>query len=182
MKPENTTPHTRQSSSREIPSENCETLTLLQGPEAFAKHLQQMLTQGRRHVEILTQQLDPLLFANADVCAALSGLARAHRQAEVRILIKDPKPLFGRHHPLLALQKRLTSKVNIRRLTTPPHSEHQGYVIVDQRQLLLQHQEGEFQGFCNTDAAPEAKSLLEEFNTLWLRHAEEIVELRPLSL
>lgn len=169
-------------SAREIPSESCESLTLLHGPEAFSKHLQQMLAGGRRYVDILTQQLDPLLFANADVCDALSALARTHRQAEIRILIKDPKPLLGKHHALLALQKRLTSKIKIRRLKIQPQNEHQGYVIVDQRQVLLQHHDGEFDGFCNTNAAPEAKAFLEEFTLLWQRQTVEIAELRPLSL
>ncbi|MBU3070488.1 hypothetical protein KOI40_11690 [Aestuariicella sp. G3-2] len=183
MNPESSTdtPH-NPGSDREIPSQSCDTLTLLHGPEAFAKYLHRMLAGGRRYVDILSQQLDPILFADSEVCSALSALVRAHRQAEVRILVKDPKPLFGRHHALLALQKRLTSKIKIRKLNIQPQNENQGYVIVDQRQLLLQHHDGEFDGFSNTDAAPESKALLEEFNLLWQLQSSEIAELRPLSL
>ncbi|WP_439136279.1 hypothetical protein [Pseudomaricurvus sp.] len=183
MNPDTTAnPQANPTSAREIPSEVCDSLTLLHGPEAFAKHLQQMLASGRRYVDILSQQLDHSLFANRAVCDALSALVRAHRQAEVRILVKDPKPLFGKHHALLALQKRLTSKIKIRQLKIEPQNENQGFVIVDQRQLLLQHHDGEFDGFSNTNAAPEAKALLEEFTLLWQRQSAEIAELRPLSL
>lgn len=167
---------------RETPSAHCDTLTLLQGPAVFAKYLQQMLASGRRYVDILSAQLDPQLFAHPDVCDQLSRLAREHRHAEIRILVKETSALLGKRHALIALQQRLTSKIKIRQLKVAPQNESQGYVIVDQRQLLLQHHDGEFDGFCNTDTAPQAKALLEEFNALWQRQADEIAELRPLSL
>lgn len=167
---------------REFSSEHCDTLTLLHGPAAFIKHLHNMLASGRRYVDILSGQLDPRLFADAQVCEQLSRFAREHRYAEIRILIKDPSALLGKRHGLVVLQGRLSSKIKIRHLKAAPENDNQGYVIVDQRQLLLQHHEGEFDGFCNTDAAPRAKSLLEEFNLLWQRQADEIAELRPLAL
>lgn len=183
MQPETAAPHLAESGpEREIPSEHCDTLTLLHGPSAFARHLQQMLTSGRRYVEILSAQLDPALFAAPEVCTQLSRLAREHRFAEIRVLVRDPSALLGKRHGLVALQSRLTSKIKIRHLKVAPQNDSQGYVIVDQRQLLLQHHEGEFDGFCNTDTAPQAKALLEEFNVLWQRQAEEIAELRTLSL
>lgn len=167
---------------REIRSEHCATLTLLRGPAAFARHLQQILANGRRFVDILSTQLDPPLFADPDVCAQLSRLAREHRQAEIRVLVREPSALLGKRHALVALQSRLTSKIKIRHLKIAPEDKAQGYVIVDQRQLLLQHRDGEFDGFCNTDTAPNAQALLEEFNQLWQRQAEEIPELRTLPL
>lgn len=169
-------------SGREIHSEHSDTLTLLRGPAAFARHLQQMLASGRRFVEILSAQLDPQLFADPEVCAELSRLAREHRHAEIRIMVREPAALLGKRHALVALQRRLTSKIKIRHLKAAAEDEARGYVIVDRRQLLLQHRDGDYDGFCNTDAAPKANALLTEFNQLWQQQAEEIPELRPLSL
>ena len=167
---------------REIPSAVCETLTLIQGPLAFEKHLHKILATAERRLHILSKDLDPTLFSNEKTCSLISALARRHPSIEIKLLVKEPKALIGHRHRLAALHQRLPSKIELRHLLTEPNKADMGYVIVDGRQLLLQHGDGEYDGFCNTDAAAESRSLLDEFNELWGRQSGEIKELRPLSI
>ncbi len=166
----------------ECPSETSSSLTLLQGAPAFTKHLQNILQLAHRQVCIFSYGLDNNLFACQATCRLLSQLARRHRQTEVLILIKSTSALIGRYHGLVELQQRLPSKIHLRQLSVEQDVDPRSYVIVDGRQLLLQHDDREFDGFCDTDAAPLAKTLLEEFRGLWERHSKDIVELRRLSL
>lgn len=167
---------------RETPSQSCETLTLLQGPKAFEKYLQLILKASHRRLHILSKNLDPFLFADEKTCNLISRLARRHPQIEIKIMVKETQLLIGQHHKLVSLYQRLPSKIALRKLLEEPNNVNQSYVIVDGRQLLLQHNDGDYDGFCNIDDAPQAKSLLEEFHHLWETQTAEITELRPLSL
>lgn len=168
--------------ARETVSESCETLTLIHGPQIFVKYLKKILTGSHRRLHILTKNLDPILFSDDEVCSLISQLARRHPQVEIRIMVKETQALNTQHHKLVTLYQRLPSKIEMRKLLVQPDNENQEYVIVDGRQVLLQHEASHYDGFCNTDDAPQAKSLLEEFNQLWLSQTAEIKELRPLSL
>ncbi len=159
-----------------------DSLTPLHGPTAFEKQLQSLLSRAQRSVEILTSHLDPQLFSSSEASHLLSRLARRHRQTQVRILIKDPKPLFGRNHSLINLQQRLPSKILLRQLRLSPRNDNMGYVMADGKLLLFQHKEGLFEGYSNTNAAAQCKQLLEEFDELWQRQSVEVVELRQLML
>ena len=163
-------------------SEVCDSLTLLRGPQAFIKHLTSNLKATSRKVDILTRDLDRLLYSDEDVCSAISQVARAHPQAHIRVLIKDPRPAMDQHHRLIALQQRLTSKITMRQLKVSPENESRGYAVCDAKRILLQHSDGEYDGFCNTDARPEAQALLEEFDLLWDRQSNVIEELKDLRL
>ncbi len=163
-------------------SESCDTLTLLHGPEAFVKHLQNALQNTRRDIDILTNDLDRQLFSHQAVCERLSQVARGHRQAKIRVLIKQPLSAIQGRHRFVALQQRLTSKIEFKALKHEPENNARAYMVFDQRQVLLQHHDGDYDGFCNTDAPHEARSLLEEFNWLWSRQSHAIAELTSFSL
>ena len=171
-----------ESQAGETPSEVSASLTLLHGIEAFSRHLQQILANGARRVHILATRLDPLLFSCEEVCDLLSAIARRHRQAEIFILVRDTRDLAGSGHKLIELHRRLPSKVHLRKITTENDADNRAFVIVDGAQLLYQHSDGDFEGFCDTQAGPEAQALLEEFRELWSRQSEDIKDVRQLSL
>ena len=166
----------------ETPSEVSDSLTLLRGREAFSRHLQQILSSGRRQVHILTTRLDPLLFASNAVCDLLSAVARRHRLAEVFILVRDSRDLAGSGHRLIDLHRRVPSKVHLRHSLLENDTDTKAFVIVDGTQLLYQHNDVDFEGFCDTEAGPQARSLLEEFKEIWSRQSEEIKDVKQLSL
>ncbi|MYM62211.1 hypothetical protein [Pseudomaricurvus sp. HS19] len=167
---------------RATPSESCDTLTLLQGPATFVHYACENLRAGHREVSIFSTSLNKALYGDEDFCSALSALARGHRLAEIRILVLDTEPLLSGRHPLLRLQQRLSSKVKIRQATLQPEHQQRGYMIVDRSSVLLQHDDGQFDGFCNTEARAEAASLLDEFREMWERQSTEISDLRTFTL
>lgn len=172
----------QQQASDQQGAEKVQTRAIIEGIDAFSEHLAQAISTGRRTLDILTAQVDPLLFGRRDICELISALARSNRHAEVRILVKDVKPTLANHHPLIALHQKLISKIAIRQLMVNPNNQHQAYIVIDQKQLLLQHHDGEYVGFYDSQAAPQAQALLEEFNELWRRQSSDILELRNLSL
>ncbi|MCW8193954.1 hypothetical protein F6455_04030 [Proteobacteria bacterium 005FR1] len=166
---------------KERPSEVSDKLFLLKDAEAFALHAKQLVGGSRRELVILSELLDPLIYDQA-LSELVSQLARGDRKARVRILLKNIQPVIERGHPLLALARRLSSKLEIRRLLIEAENEAQAYLIGDRDHLLYLHSDREYKGFSNYAAGPEVARLLESFNHLWERHSEASPALRALFI
>jgi hypothetical protein len=166
---------------KERQSEVSEKLFLLEDAEAFAVHAKQLVEGSRRELAILSELLDPLIYDHG-LTHLISQLARSDRAARVRILLKDIQPLIERGHPLLTLARRLSSKVEIRKLLIEPENEAQAYLTGDRDRLLYLHSDREYQGFANYAAGPEVARLLDSFDHLWERHSEVSPGLRSLII
>ncbi len=160
----------------------CETLLLLEDVKDFQEQLPRLVDSCSLSVDNLCESLDALLFSQTPIRDAVSRFARNHRNALVRIMIKDPSPLIGENHQLLLLQQRLTDKIKIKQLMIEPTNKLRSYIIGDNCHVLLQHQEHNYSGFYNSNAKPEAKELGHEFNELWQRHTINIIELQRLGI
>ncbi|MGQ9424558.1 DUF7931 domain-containing protein [Gilvimarinus sp. F26214L] len=167
---------------KERQSDTDEQLFLLEDVEAFAHHALRVATRARREMVLLSGTLDPILFDHAGFADAISALARSDRNARVRILVKQVHPLIERGHRLLELSRRLSSKVEIRKLTIEPENDAESYLIGDRDKLLYQHEPREYQGFANYNAGPEVRPILEVFDQLWARHSEQSPALRRLVI
>jgi hypothetical protein len=166
---------------KERQSESAEQLFLLDDAEAFALHARQIVERSRRELAVLSQHLDPLVYESA-LADRISALARDDRNARVRILVKEIEPIIERGHPLLTLARRLSSKVEIRKLLIEPENEAEAYLIGDRERVLYKHADREYTGFANYLAGPEAAKLLDNFNYLWERHSELSPALRSLVI
>lgn len=167
---------------KEVQSEASEHLWLLEDAEAFAKHAKKLAEQSARQICILSASLDPSVFDQEDFVDQVSRLARSDRRAQVRILVKDIRPMLDRGHQLLTLSRRLTSKVHIRKLLTDPQDKPHSYLLSDRGLLLYMHEEGAYKGFADYDAAPRVQQLLEDFSHLWEHHSEASPDLRHMHL
>src|SRR5690606_5552024 len=123
-----------------------------------------------------------LLYDRDDFASAVSRLVRKDRNARLRILVKDLRPLVEHGHRLLELSRRLSSKVEIRKLLIDAPGAERSFMIGDRELLLFQHEEGVYRGFANYRAGPEITPLLDSFNELWERHSEVSPDLRRLHL
>ncbi len=167
-------PNQRQSSFPE--------LHILHTLEDFQTHLLTVLESARQRLAILTNELDPLLFNRPEVSHEMSRLARSHPQAEIRMLIKNTRPMVVQSHCLLQLYRRLPSKIGLRQLSFEPKNTEMAYVIADRNVVLMQNDQAAYEGFVNYKAKPEAKHFLDEFDYLWSNHSREDPQLRQLSL
>jgi hypothetical protein len=144
-----------------------ETLWLLDGVTDFRTYSEQLITQSRRSIAILTRDLDALVYATPECVQHLSDFVRSNRNAQVQILIKDTKPAIETGHLLMRLTQRLSSKILVRKMTVEPNNKEMGFMLGDTDKLLYKNDDALHRGFFNSAAASEIKSLREEFNYLW---------------
>lgn len=157
-------------------------LLALPTPDATRAALRHLAEQARRQLAILTPDLEPCLYDQPALLAALRRLAVQRRgRVVVRILLLDPLPALRRGHRLLALARRLPSAILIRDLPEDLANTLDPCLIADDQgycQRRLQHPGRSAVDF----AAPaDCRRLLRAFNAIW-EQAGEHIELRRLDL
>ncbi len=137
--------------------------------------------QCSRQLRLYSPDLDHALFDSESFAAALSELARSHRQSEVRLLIRDSRPLVERGHRLLELARKLSSSVRIRLVDERADDASESYLVADLRGVLCFDNREPESGWADYNNQPLAESFRDRFDQLWER-ADESPELRALHL
>jgi hypothetical protein len=163
-------------------SETDSNLILLDEPGDFKKHAVKVLEETRREILLLSDLLDPAVYDSEEFSDALSRFARGDRNAKVKILVKNIRPMVEQGHYLLRLARRLPSKIEIRRPTFEPKNTELAYLMGDRKYLLYKHEEGVYNGFVNYSAAVECLDLSEEFNWLWDKHSVVDASVRSILI
>jgi len=166
----------------ETVSSTDENLILLDGRDSFSKHTRKILSETRRDVVILSDNLDFNIYDQKSIAEAITQIITNDRHASIKILVKDIRPLVERGHHLLNIARRLSSKVKLRKLLLEPENKSHAFLIGDGSRLLYQHEDEQHVGFVNYKARPESKKLLREFIFLWEQHSEEDPSLRNLTI
>ena len=149
------------------PSSVSADLRLLTSSEDFHSFALQLLAKTRRHLTVLSNQLDPAVFNSPEFIEALSQFARSSRQVRIQILIKNSKPLAEKGHALVTLAQRLSSKIEIRTLTIEPDNKRMEFMLCDNDGLLYKNDDSVYQGFANFKAGAEVKRFRNTFEYLW---------------
>ncbi len=163
-------------------SETDTNLTLIDELDDFSRHSLQVVESSRREVLLLSKTLDPAIYDNEPFYQSILDLARRDRNVQVRILVKDIQPVVEHGHRILNLARRLSSKIEIRKLLIKPEKDSITYLIGDRKHLLYMHEDQVYNGFVNYDAAQESKSLADEFTYLWDKHSVLDPALRTMLL
>jgi predicted GNAT family N-acyltransferase len=137
---------------------------------------------AQRSIDIFSHQLIPALYDDAELVDAISSLARRGPQTQVRILVRDPRPLYGSDRPLLRLTQRLPSHMHIRAYIEGASDPRLGFFCVDEEHLIHFADEPALTGFARRQARAESRQLLDEFEHLWIYGSQEDANLRRLSL
>ncbi len=150
-------------------------------PAPFDRYAVELASDAARHLRILSPTLDPRVFDNAELVDAIAALARSTRQAEIRILVHDLKPLVQRGHRLLSLARRLPSKVRLQALAEHPEWKGETLVIRDRDGVLYKPGDADKEGFLEPDSRASTQRHLELFEDLW-KHSAPSVELSTAGL
>lgn len=151
------------------------------------QHITQQCAHAQKHINILSELLQPDIYAAQPLVDAISNLARKNRHSRVRILIKDSTVSRARSHALVVLAQRLSSAMEIRVLRkssqeAQTEGTEQSYVICDRKHLISFNDERKIRARANYNAAPEIKQLMHSFEYLWENHSEPDPNLRRLCL
>lgn len=154
----------------------------LEHPSDVLPLMREFAGLAQRSIDIFSHQLNPVIYDDTELVDAISALARRGPQTHIRILVRDPRPLYGCERQLLKLVQRLPSRMQIRAYTEGASDPRFGFFCADTEHLIHFADEPALTGFARLGARAESRQLLDEFEHLWIYGSREDENLRRLSL
>lgn len=158
-----------------------DTVLRLDGPEQFAQATLAVIGQTRRELCIVSPDLEPGRFNNADFASALTRLARRSRWSDIRILIADPAIAVRWGHKVVALSHRLPTTLRIRQFDDEDINRKEAWLLADDICLLRRDDPGSLTGSLVARAIPHGERAARKF-TEWWERSREIADFRRLHL
>lgn len=145
--------------------DDCQQLTL-----AMAK-------QAKRSLNIFSHDLEPALYNSPSFYEAARSVIGADTNSLIRILVYDISGTINKGHRLLELASRLSSRVQVRKLTK---KYHHAFMIADSIGVVDRRRAERYEGSANFNAHGWAQNLQIFFNGVWDQssRASEIYSLK----
>lgn len=142
----------------------------------------QLIAQARRRVWLYTRDLDALLYDAAPVLDAIKAFALKHREAQVRVLLHDPRTPVREGHGLITLAHRVPSRIEMRVIGEEPDTQYAGaFLAEDSGGYLFRPVGSRFEGTADLHGPGRQRQLRDYFEQVWER-ALPSAELRALGL
>lgn len=159
-----------------------DTVNRLAAIDDFNIHMVQQASITQRNINILSKELRSDIYSDEDLVENISKIVRTNRQSKIRILIHSPVTHSAQHHRLIALAKRLPSRIEIKKIDRDIELNGEGYTIFDEQRITYFNDEDSLIGFANYEARAECKHFMENYNYLWTKRSSPDPDLRVLSL
>lgn len=128
--------------------------------------------RARRTVDIFSRDLDKKIYDYRPFLEVLQGLATNHHGL-IRILVMDSSKAVKYGHRLIPLSQRLTSFIEIRKVSDDYKEYNEAFLIADNTGFLQRRHADRFEGTVRFNAAKEADNLLVFFNEVWRTSAPD---------
>ncbi|MDF2445199.1 MAG: hypothetical protein K0S46_435 [Moraxellaceae bacterium] len=158
-----------------------ETFLRLDGEHDFNRATARLLGQARREVYILTPDFEPERFNNVEFADALSAFARSSRYADTRILLGDPSVAVRWGHKVVALARRMPTRLRIRQIDEDDFDPAEAFIVADDIGLLRRDSQDGYIGSLAAKSIPHAQRASLRFAELWER-SRAIADFRILDI
>lgn len=136
---------------------------------ALQSATRELLAQARLSVEILSPDLEQRLYDDAEILSSLRALVVGQRRARIRVLARELDAAVRGDHRLIALARRLSSYIEIRRLSEEDLLLNEAFLIVDREAFIRRPAGDRPEGELHTHAPLLARELSKRFDELWER-------------
>ena len=123
-----------------------------------------MARQARHSLNIFSYNLEPALYDRPSFYEAARNLIGVDTNSLIRILVYDISGTVNKGHRLLDLCSRLSSRVQIRKLT---RKHHHAFMIADSIGIVDRVHAERYEGTANFNAYGSAQTRLVFFNNVW---------------
>ncbi len=134
--------------------------------------------QAKRSLTIFSYDLEPSLYNSPGFYDAARDVIGSDPNASIRILVYDISRTINRGHRLLDLSRRMSSRVQIRKLS---RKYHHAFLIADDIGILDRRRAERYEATANFNSPSWANNLLHFFNTAW-DHSSPSSEVHSLNI
>lgn len=123
-----------------------------------------MARQAKRSLHIFSYNLEPALYDTPGFYEAARNVIAADTNSLIRILVYDISGTVNKGHRLLDLCSRLSSRVQIRKLTK---KYHHAFMLADSIGIVDRVHAERYEGTANFNTYGRAQTRLVFFNGVW---------------
>lgn len=138
-----------------------------------------LASQAQHSLRILSHDLDVGTLNSTGFAEAVRRLATAHDRNRVHLLVIDPDAAIQQGSRLLDLARRLSSTIEIRKLSETFSGHRETFMVADDRGVLYRTLSGRYEGMADFNAPRRAAELIRFFDTAWER-SQQFREFRHL--
>jgi len=135
-----------------------------------------LVKQARYSIDIFTQDLDAIIYNNAEFERSIFDLAKKHPNTRIRILVQDAKKAAQNGHCLIRLAQSLTSSVFIHNPSREFKKEQSSFMVVDKLGLLyrITGNNQNYRASVNFMSPMRAGKLSDFFDEVWEQSTPDI--------
>ncbi len=148
---------------------------------AFTAAVLDIVQTAKRAIWIGSQRLERDLYGSAEFSDALKKFALSSDFAEARILVREPAAALRESPMLIALARRMRSRVHLRQPANPQGEFDEEWVLNDEGAHFYRRQPDDRQATFGNQALFETRKHITRFEALW-DAAVPSVELRELGI
>jgi len=126
-----------------------------------------MAKQCQRSLNIISRELDPLVFDTEEFADAVKYLALRHRHSKIQIIVFEPDTIVKRGHRLLDIASRLSSFVEIRKAHYSFDAYNECMMVADATGYIHRESGERFEATANFKDLRHTKNLLTQFADMW---------------
>ena len=164
--------------SQRKPAESRSILSTLE--EVRAASLQCAGT-ATRMLTVYTQDLESEVYDQPKFIEAVKRLVLARGYAKVRVLLVEPSRAVYESSRFIALARRITSHIEIRRANPEFRREPSAFLVADDRAVVYRLDASRWDGVSEMNDPAVARLYLDRFDEVWQASAPD-VETRQLHL
>ncbi len=126
-----------------------------------------MAKQCHRSLDIISRELDPLVFDTEEFADAVKYLVLRQRRAQIRIIVFDPVTIVKRGHRLLDISGRLSSFIEIRKAHPLFYEYNECLMVADAMGYIHRMNDERFEGTANFKDRRKSAEFLNHFEEMW---------------
>lgn len=126
-----------------------------------------MARQAARSIDIVSRQLDPLMYDDSDFCNAVSRLVVGSQRARIRALLRHTEPVVKGGHRLVSLAQRLSSFIELRVPAREYEEYNPAFLIVDGAGVIYRQLSDRYEASVSFNNPRLAGELGRQFEDMW---------------
>ena len=126
-----------------------------------------IVSRAERNLDIVSRHLDPLIYDQIEIVDAIKAIALGNRQAQIRLVVTDLRPVLGQGHRLLDLAQRLSSFISIRVPGRSHKNFNEALLIADSNAYIYRPFADRYEGEAHYQNRGKARDLKSRFDDLW---------------
>ena len=140
-----------------------------------------MTQQCKRTLDIISRDLDPVVYDHLDYVQAIKNLVLKSRHTKIRIMAFEINSIVRRGHRLLDIASQLSTYIEIRKPAVQFKDYNEGMLVADGTGYVLKMDASRYEAKLNFNDKRQCRILQKEFENMWAS-AKPDPNLRRMSI